>query len=150
MEGLVQLFDSNLRHDDALLRKVADEHEPESPAQDRDERVRVEIEREGLRQHQNAKADDAHRPVLPGPSPEPARPARRLHVAPRGHLRTAPNVIPRNRCFLSAIVKMTIGSRNSVVAAATAGQFWPPSPMMNGMKGGMVCASELVSKRLNA
>src|SRR5260370_2321776 len=98
----------------ASLRKVADDDEPERAAKDRDERVRVKIEREGLRQHQNAKANEAHRPVLPGTPPEPPRPSDRLHVGPPGHLRTAPKVIPRNRCFLRAIVKMTIGNRNRV------------------------------------
>ena len=80
---------------------------------------------------------------------------RRNHAANRGwlcrcdlgeefratHLRTAPNVMPRRRCFRSNTVKTRIGIRNSVVAAATAGQSWPPSPMMIGMKGGAVCAS---------
>ena len=39
---------------------------------------------------------------------------------------------------------------NNVVAAATAGQSWPPSPMMKGMKGGMVCASPLVRRTAKA
>ena len=34
--------------------------------------------------------------------------------------------------------------------AATAGQSWPPSPMMIGMNGGAVCASPLVSSTANA
>ena len=41
-------------------------------------------------------------------------------------------------------------NKESVVAAATAGQSWPPSPMMNGMKGGTVCASPLVSRTAKA
>jgi len=47
-------------------------------------------------------------------------------------------------------VKTTIGIRNKVVPAATAGQSCPPSPMMIGMKGGAVCASPLVSSTANA
>jgi len=34
--------------------------------------------------------------------------------------------------------------------AATAGQSWPPSPMIKGMKGGIVCASPLVSRTAKA
>src|SRR6201997_788735 len=66
------------------------------------------------------------------------------------HLRTAPKVMPRSRCLRSTTVKKRIGSTNSVVAAATAGQSCPPSPMMNGMNGGIVCASPLVSSNANA
>ena len=38
-------------------------------------------------------------------------------------------------------MKTRIGIRNSVVPAATAGQSWPPSPIMKGMNGGIVWAS---------
>ena len=43
-----------------------------------------------------------------------------------------------------------IGIKNSVVADATAGQSCPPSPMMKGMKGGMVCAWPEVSSTAKA
>ena len=56
------------------------------------------------------------------------------------HFRTAPNVIPRNRCLRNRMVNTMIGTRNSVAPAATAGQSLPPAPMMVGMKGGAVCA----------
>src|ERR1700722_5941877 len=113
----------------------------------------VQHEPERLAQHDDAEADEHRRQRFPGPPAKRMSPSwcagfRRLDL--HRHRRTAPNVMPRNRCFLSAIVKIMIGSRKRVVPAATAGQFCPPSPMMKGMKGGIVCASELVSKRLNA
>ena len=58
--------------------------------------------------------------------------------------------MPRNKWRRSRMVKQRIGMKNNVVAAATAGQSWPPSPMMKGMKGGIVCASPLVSKTAKA
>ena len=48
------------------------------------------------------------------------------------------------------MVKTRIGTRKMVVPAATAGQSWPPSPMMVGMKGGAVCALPEVSRAANA
>ena len=42
-------------------------------------------------------------------------------------------VIPRKSWFRSSTVKITIGQRNSVVPAATAGQSRPPSPMIKGI-----------------
>src|ERR1700755_1787529 len=42
------------------------------------------------------------------------------------------------------------GDAAQQVATATAGQSWPPSPMMKGMNGGMVCASPLVSRTAKA
>ena len=48
------------------------------------------------------------------------------------------------------MVKAKIGIKNRVVPAATAGQSCPPSPMMKGMKGGIVCASPLVSNTAKA
>jgi len=58
--------------------------------------------------------------------------------------------MPRSSCLRSRIVKHRMGTTNSVVAAATAGQSCPPSPMMKGMKGGIVCAEPLVSSTANA
>src|SRR5207253_7102036 len=66
------------------------------------------------------------------------------------HLRTAPKVMPRSRCLRSSTVNTTIGTRNSVVPAATAGQSWPPSPMMIGMNGGAVWALPDVSSTAKA
>src|SRR5450631_421301 len=85
----------------ASIRKVADDHKPHRSAQDRDERVGVEIEREWLRQHDNPEANHPHGGVLPGAPPEPPYLRPRSHVWCVGHLRTAPNVMPRKRCFLS-------------------------------------------------
>ena len=47
-------------------------------------------------------------------------------------------------------MKNTMGTRKSVAPAATAGQSSPPSPMMDGMKGGAVWAVPEVSKRAKA
>ena len=66
------------------------------------------------------------------------------------HFRTAPNVMPRNRCFRSATVKNMTGRRKIVAPAATAGQSSPPTPMIVGMKGGAVWAVPLVSNTANA
>ena len=38
------------------------------------------------------------------------------------HFRTAPNVMPRSRCFRSKMVKTMTGTRKIVAPAATAGQ----------------------------
>src|SRR5215468_11364679 len=120
---------------------MADDHEHDRAREDGDEGIGVQGKRERLHQGHHAKADQRRRRVLPG------TPAEELG---RRHLRTAPKVMPRSRCRRSRKVKTTIGIRNSVVAAATAGQSCPPSPMMNGMNGGMVCASPLVSRSANA
>ena len=58
--------------------------------------------------------------------------------------------MPRSRCLRRITVKITTGSRNSVVPAATAGQSSPPSPMMIGMNGGAVCACPDVRSSANA
>ena len=65
-------------------------------------------------------------------------------------MRTAPNVIPRNRCLRKRIVKIITGTRNRVAPAATAGQSLPPTPIMVGMNGGAVCAVPDVSSTANA
>src|SRR3954452_23459995 len=137
-------------------RKLRDDREQGDADERRHERPGVEDERERLQHHGDAERDDERRRHLERTAAEPPRPAgvavdddrRRLFVDP--HLRTAPKVMPRSRCFLSSTVKTRIGTRKSVVPAATAGQSWPPSPMMIGMKGGAVCASPLVSSTANA
>src|SRR5208282_1917320 len=131
-------------------REMTDDDEAEGSGQDGDEGIAVKIDREGLHQHDDAEANKHRRAVLPRAAPKPARQAMPFGRELRAHLRTAPKVMPRSRCLRSTIVKITIGIRNSVVAAATAGQSWPPSPMMKGMKGGMVCASPLVSSKAKA
>src|ERR1700722_2763138 len=136
-----------------LIREFRDDDEHRDAGQDCYEGVAVQHEPERLAQHYDAEADEHRRQRFPRAAAEWMSPCR--HVCLRrpdlhGHRRTAPKVMPRKRCFRNAIVKTIIGSRKSVVPAATAGQFWPPSPMMKGINGGIVCASELVSKRLNA
>src|SRR5438445_813353 len=129
---------------------MADHDKAERADQNRDEGIAEKISREGLHQHEDAEADQGCRPVFPGIAPEPAPPATAFDRVLRAHLRTAPKVIPRSRCLRSTMVKKTIGTRNSVVAAATAGQSCPPSPIMKGMKGGMVCAAPLVNSTAKA
>src|SRR5882757_8460673 len=119
-----------------LIREFRDDDEHRDAGQDRYEGVAVQHEPERLAQHDDAEADEYSRQRFPWAPAERAPPCR--HVRFYGldlhrHRRTAPNVMPRKRCFLSAIVKTMIGSRKRVVPAATAGQFWPPSPMMKGM-----------------
>src|SRR5262245_12738784 len=127
----------------SLFRKVADDDIADCAGQDRHERIGVEVDRQRLHQHDDAAGDQAHGNGFPRSPSEPARHANRS-VCRAVHLRIAPKVIPRKRCLRKRIVNSTIGMTNRVVAAATAGQSWPPSPMMKGMKGGMVCASPLV------
>src|ERR1700682_1786688 len=129
---------------------MTDDHKPHRPSQDRDEGVAIEVQQERLHQHHNAEADQRHRYCLAGATTEPERPSRCVSCDPFRHLRTAPKVIPRNKWRRSRMVKHRIGIKNMVVAAATAGQSWPPSPMMKGMKGGIVCASPLVSRTAKA
>src|SRR5450432_938624 len=109
----------------ALLRKFGDDHEHHGPRQYRQERIRIEVEHEGLAQHDDAERDEAGRDVLPDAAAKEAAQGafadlRALDVG--AHRRTAPNVIPRKRCLRSRIVNATIGMRKIVVPAATAGQ----------------------------
>src|SRR6266852_9015936 len=129
---------------------MTDDHKPQCPNQDRDEGIAIQIQGERLHQHQNSKADQRHRRRLARATTEPERPSRYVSCDPFRHLRTAPKVMPRNKWRRSRMVKHRIGMKNIVVAAATAGQSWPPSPMINGMKGGIVCASPLVSRTAKA
>src|SRR6185369_4231575 len=106
-------------------------------------------DRERLHQHEHAEDDRADGDVLHEPAAGPAWPAApgsNGGLSLLGHLRTAPKVMPRNRCFRSNTVKTTIGIRNKVVPAPTAGQSMPPSPMMVGMKGGAGWALPDVSR----
>src|SRR5436190_21055381 len=117
----------------ASFRKSGDDGEQGRPREGGEEGIGVERHRERLQEHGDARGDDhdgdrLHRPAAQDPWPA------------RGHFLTAPKVMPRSRFFRSSTVKTRMGTRNSVVAAATAGQSWPPSPMMKGMNGGMVCA----------
>src|SRR5467141_4237188 len=129
---------------------MTDNHKPQCPNQDRDEGVAIQIQRERLHQHHNSKTDQRHRDRFATAAAEPERPSRCVSCDPFGHLRTAPKVMPRNKWRRSKMVKHRIGTKNNVVAAATAGQSWPPSPMMKGMKGGIVCASPEVSSTAKA
>src|SRR5689334_5729374 len=137
----------------ASIRKLADDHEHDGPGQDRDEGIGVEVDRERLHQHHDTKADQDGGEVLPRtPAEDPlqqrASGQRRFDV--RTHRLTAPKVMPRRSSLRNRMVNTTIGTRNRVVPAATAGQSWPPSPMMKGMKGGVVCASPEVSSTAKA
>src|SRR5882672_10141159 len=129
---------------------MADDHKPQRSGQDRHEGIAIKVQRERLHQHQNAKTDQRHRGGFARTATEPERPSRCVSCDPFRHLRTAPKVMPRNKWRRSRMVKHRIGMKNIVVAAATAGQSWPPSPMINGMKGGIVCASPLVSRTAKA
>src|SRR5712664_221990 len=129
---------------------MTDDHKPQCPGQDHDEGIAVQFQRQRLHKHQDSKADQRHRHGFARAATEPERPSRCVTCDSFCHLRTAPKVMPRNKWRRSRMVKHRIGTKNNVVAAATAGQSWPPSPMMNGMKGGIVWASPLVSRTAKA
>src|SRR5262245_47456553 len=118
---------------------MADDHEQQRARKNRHKGVGEQCQRKRLHQHQDANADQSGRGVLPRAAPENAAPVVQFFRRHR-HLRTAPKVMPRSRCLRSRIVNSTIGIRKIVAPAATAGQSWPPSPMIMGMKGGAVCA----------
>src|SRR5437868_5688254 len=142
--------DSSLISAMALIRKMADDHKSQRARQDGDKGIAVQVERKRLHQHRHTEPDQAHGDGLARTAAQQARKSRCTGLDPLVHLRTAPKVMPRNRWRRNSTVNSRIGRKNSVVAAATAGQSWPPSPMMKGMKGGMVCASPLVSRTANA
>src|ERR1700738_3662731 len=129
---------------------MTDDHEPQGANQDRDKGIAIQVQGERLHQHHDAEADQRHRHGLARATTEPERPSRSVSCDPFRHLRTAPKVMPRNKWRRSRMVKHRIGMKNIVVGGATAGQSWPPSPMMNGMNGGIVCASPLVSRTAKA
>src|SRR5207237_4708206 len=60
------------------------------------------------------------------------------------HLRIAPKVTPRKRCFRSRNVKIATGSRKRNVPAAIVVQSGRPEPICEGIKGGAVCARRMV------
>src|SRR5579862_2335191 len=134
----------------ALVRKMADDHESQRARQDRDKGIAVQVQRERLHQHHDSYSDQGHGDGFAGPAAQQAWKSGYAAVGLSVHLRTAPKVMPRSRWRRKRMVNSRIGRKNSVVAAATAGQSWPPSPMMKGMNGGMVCASPLVSSTANA
>src|SRR5689334_15486079 len=118
---------------------MADDHEHCRAGEDRDEGPAVEHKREWLHQHDHARRDDNGGKVFPRPAAKAQQAAQAiLLLNGSAHFLTAPKVMPWRRCLRSRIVKTQIGIRNNVVPAATAGQSCPPSPMMNGMKGGIV------------
>src|ERR1700756_1510985 len=88
-----------------LFRKVADHDKADRAGEDRDEGIGEQIDREGLRQHDDAAADYDGRSHFPTAAPEPAHPAIPLGCKLPAHLRTAPKVIPRSRCLRSTMVK---------------------------------------------
>src|SRR5205085_11585856 len=129
----------------ALLREMTGDEEAQRARNDHAERPSVELQREWLHLHKDTQPDNDGRDTFPGTAAKNA--PRIVSVAARlfRHLRTAPKVMPRSRCLRSSTVKHTMGMMNNVVPAATAGQSCPPSPMMNGMNGGMVWATPLVN-----
>src|SRR5215470_9483476 len=137
------------RHRRPLIPELADDHKHHRAGEDRREGVGVERQRQRLHQHDDAGADDGDRRTLPRPAPEET-PWHRPGVGMGAHRRTAPKVMPRSKNLRSSTVKVTMGTRKSVVPAATAGQSCPPSPMMKGMKGGVVCASPEVKSTAKA
>src|SRR5262249_55672041 len=143
-ELLAEIFDADLGHDRSV-RKMAHDDEGQRAGQDSRERVGVERQRERLHQHEHADADQRRGARFPRATAEQV-----LSLRCCFHRRSAPKVMPRSRCRRSRTVNTTIGIRNSVVPAATAGQSCPPSPMMMGMNGGAVCASPEVSSTANA
>src|SRR5262249_49185112 len=145
---LVQMLDPDFRH--RSLRELRDDDEQRGADERRQERIGVECQRDRLQQHENAGRDDHGRKVLPRAPPQADEPTKQTVAGLPHHLRTAPKVIPRRRCLRSRTVKTRIGIRKRVVPALTAGQSWPPSPMMIGMKGGAVCASPEVSSTAKA
>src|SRR5258705_1836582 len=138
-ETLLDALQVDLGH--ALLREVTRDDERHAASQDDQERVRVEHQRKRLHRHENASDDDHGRGRLPGTATEtPPLASALADTVDRAdrvtHLRTAPKVMPRSSCLRSRIVKHRMGTTNSVVAAATAGQSWPPPPSMKGGKAG--------------
>src|SRR5213593_1658570 len=131
---------------------MADDDEAERADQNHQERPAIDDERERLHQHGNAERDERHRRTFPRSSAEDADDLGPLvhGMSLRAHFRKAPKVMPRRRCRRSNTVKTTIGIRNKVVPAATAGQSCPPSPMMMGMNGGAVCACPEVKRTAKA
>src|SRR5262249_48813970 len=121
---------------------MTDDDEQRRAGEDGQERPAVEGKRERLHQHDDADRDDGGRQTFPRTSAEAEEADEEVLALHRdggfgdAHLRTAPKVMPRRRCFRRTMVKTRIGIRNRVVPAATAGQSWPPSPMMKGMNGG--------------
>src|SRR6476659_7543170 len=126
----------------ALFPDLGDNGEHHRAEQRGRERPGVERQRKRLHQHDDTGGDDCRRDGFQRSAPQNSvrEAARRGGMRIEAHLRTAPKVMPRSRCLRSSTVNMTIGTRNSVVPAATAGQSCPPSPMMIGMKGGAVWA----------
>src|ERR1700674_4204701 len=106
----------------ASLRELRHDREQRRPDQGGDERAGVQRHRERLQQHEHARRDDDGGDALHRPAAQPAGPAAIDSQRSRLHLRTAPNVMPRRRFFRSSTVKTRMGTKNSVVAAATAGQ----------------------------
>src|SRR5438105_3475679 len=125
------------------FRESGDDGEESRPRKGGDERIGVERHRERLQEHEYAGRDDDDGDRFHPAAAQDAWPT-------RGHFLTAPNVIPRKRFLRKSTVNPRMGTRKRVVAAATAGQSWPPSPMMKGMKGGVVCACPEVKSTAKA
>ena len=70
-----------------------------------------------LHQHKDTKCDQDGGDHLPRAAVKSFEAVKKIH-----HFRTAPNVMPRSRCFRSKMVKTMTGTRKIVAPAATAGQ----------------------------
>ena len=127
---------------------MADNDEHHCACKCDDERIGEGHHPEGLHQHEHAKCDHDRGQHLPRAAAQPQQATDKIidnATDKTAHLRTAPNVIPRNKCLRSKMVKIMTGIRNIVAPAATAGQSLPPTPMIVGMNGGAVWALPEVS-----
>src|SRR5260221_6580893 len=127
----------------ALLPDLRDNGEHHGAEQRGHEGPGIQRQEKRLHQHDDAGGDDRRRDRFQRTAPQnPLREAATRHrsMCIEADWGTAPKVMPRSKCLRNSTVNTTIGTRNSVVPAATAGQSCPPSPMMIGMKGGAVCA----------
>src|SRR5205814_4924180 len=101
----------------ALLPEMTGDEKRQRTGQDDDEGVRVQLDGEGLHEHEDAQADHNRGCIFPGAAAKEAPLAIAVSVYKTAHLRTAPNVMPRSRCLRNKTVNTNIGMTNSVVAA---------------------------------
>ena len=107
--------DNDLSH--LSLREMTDDDEHHRAHQRNQERVRKRYQNIWLHQHKDTKGDQDGGDHLPRAAVKSFEAVKKIH-----HFRTAPNVMPRSRCFRSKMVKTMTGTRKIVAPAATAGQ----------------------------
>src|SRR5947209_878181 len=88
------------------LRKFGDDDEQHGPKEDRGEGIAVQAQPERLAQHDDARANDRRWGVLPRSAAKQSPTRRRARDG--GHRRTAPKVMPRNRCLRNSTVNSAI------------------------------------------